>query len=342
VELTDTTAQLLARVRDLAAATAGTDCTRLTAVVPGIDSAALAELLQSTSRLTLNFHPDRLSPLGHSVAEGFLQLGRYLPQSVTGLSSGSRSAIPGGERFRWEDAFFGLTADSSRDDRPVYGTLDVTNDPFGGGPRFGSCFIVLHEDCLERTTFCVGDSHLNPQDVGTSDQFAGILAGFFEMVDATGLARNLTVPDLLAGLDSGFSDEPARDLDHYIEAQIHGPVDFERDVVAIVADPSFRGTPTETALQACGERWGLDIRWHPGSVLAVDDVPNDFRGPTMQSLAQTVAKGGLLTAAAIGRALTDVAIPPPMADGDPPESPLQQHKYLWHCLLRFGREHATT
>ena len=36
-------------------------------------------------------------------------------------------------------------------------------------------------------------------------------------------------------------------LDDYIEAQVHGPVRLDRDVEALVLDPSFRDTDVEQA-----------------------------------------------------------------------------------------------
>ena len=64
-------------------------------------------------RLTLNFHPDRICRHGMTVAEGLLTSGRYQSQWVTGLSAGSRSAIAGGERQRFERQLFDGAYDSA-------------------------------------------------------------------------------------------------------------------------------------------------------------------------------------------------------------------------------------
>ena len=113
------------------------------------------------------------------MAHGLLLRGEYVPQSETGLSNGGRF-VPGGERTGWETRLF---PDAYRDDRilrPVYGALDVTSDPLGGSPRFGSCFAVLADHCFDRATLCVGDSHVGPRDVGTLASPLSILAGLLE------------------------------------------------------------------------------------------------------------------------------------------------------------------
>jgi hypothetical protein len=70
------------------------------------------------------FHPDRFDFKGTTVAEALLKEGVYRNQFETGLSSGSMSAFPGGERDRWENTLFagayhvqGVTGS----ERPKYG-----------------------------------------------------------------------------------------------------------------------------------------------------------------------------------------------------------------------------
>ncbi len=305
-----------------------------------IDFEAELQLLSEVrrhSRITLNFHPDRVDQDGNSVAEGMLKTGRYRPQSETGISNGGRSAVPGGDRTRWEQLLFDAVYDNDQDhtdvkSRPVYGSLDVTRDPHGGSPRFGSSYVVLEDACFDRSTFCVGDSHSGPVDVGTVDCFAGVLAGLFEQgVAGEGLDRSLTVEDLRRIIaDCGRAPLPA---------QIHGGVAIGNDVSEIILDPSFAQTRVADRVRQASERFGFGLRFHCGSELLVDEVPNDFRGPTMRALAALVAGDrGIVDAATIGRMANLVPFTPPTPQGDPPESRRQQYKYLWHCLLRFGRD----
>ncbi|MEZ5375966.1 MAG: DUF3626 domain-containing protein [Acidimicrobiales bacterium] len=301
---------------------------------------AATEHLFANSRLTLNFHPDRRDSLGRTVAAGLLSDGRYRSQFETGISNGGRFAVPGGDRTRWESALFDDAYDNGTLSRPVYGALDPFGDSYGGAPRFGSSFVVLESHCLARATFCVGDSHSEPVDIGTLREPLSILAGAFDRCSTgTGFGRGLTVDRLLTALGKRSSDSlSARELDSYIEAQIHGSVDFERDVQAIVLDPSFRGSAVERDLTLASERFGFAIGWNEGSEVRPEQIPPEFRGGDMLDLARATARpDGLLDAAAIGTAIANVPFTAPSIEGDPEASPRQRYKKLWHCCLKFGR-----
>ena len=271
---------------------------RWAAVVGAGDARALGrgpDGFAAAGRVTLNFHPDRITRSGTTVAAGLLADGRYRSQWVTGISNGSRSAFAGGDRHGFEQALFGDAyegSDPAAAELPVYGALDLLGDPHGGSPRFGSCFVVLRAPVLTRTTLCVGDSHIGPRDVGTVDAPWCVLAGLAEQSAATTLLdRPLGVGDLVALLGG---DPPTasirrsaaiRTLDGYVEAQVHGGVDLASDVEAIVVDPSFAGTDVERDLALAADRHGFELRRNPGSELAIDDVPADFRRPSMPALA---------------------------------------------------------
>ncbi|MEQ1698619.1 MAG: DUF3626 domain-containing protein [Ilumatobacteraceae bacterium] len=311
----------------------------------GVDSAEVwADRLRIVGRLTVNFHPDRIGRHGRSAAAGLLADGAYRSQWATGTSSGSRSALHGGERHRFEREFFAGAyddVDAESDELPVYGAFDLLVDDHGGSPRFGSGFLVLRSHVRGRTTMCLGDTHAAPQDVGTFDEPWSILAGLAEQAARGNLLdRRLDVGTLLATLEGQRPARSAgRDLDGYIEIQVHGGVDLAEDVEAIVLDPSFRGTDVDRDLAAAAARGGFELAWHRGSELAVDDVPDDFRGPTMPGLARRVAgPSGVVDARAIGLAAATHGYGEPTPLGDPPESPLQQLKYLWHTLLHHGHD----
>ncbi len=305
-------------------------------------TAALAEAamaaIRSNARLTLNFHPDRRDSLGRTVAAGLASDGRYRSQFETGISNGQRTAVPGGDRDQWEAHLFDRVYSSSALVRPVYGALDLFHDSFGGAPRFGSCFVVLAPACLDRATFTVGDSHLGPTDVGTLSCLTSIVAGAVdECAGGLGFGRQLSVDILFERLASPTSQPSARELDRYVEAQVHGGIDLARDVVAIVADPSFAGTEVERDLSDAAHRYGFELGWHEGSEVHPGDIDPRFRGPNIAELAHRVARpDGVVDAAAIGRALDYLDFTPPSLSGDPEGSPLQTFKKLWHCCLHFG------
>jgi hypothetical protein len=292
----------------------------------------------------LNFQPDRVTASNSTVSAGLLEDGRYRSQWVTGISNGSRSAVAGGDRHGFERALFDGAYDAvdpATYEFPVYGALDLLQDPHGGSPRFGSSYVVLASHVRRRTTLCVGDSHLGPRDVGTFDAPWSLLAGLAEQAAARSLLdRALGLDDFFRVLDGRIpSLTPSRCLDGYVEAQVHGGIDLARDVEAIVLDPSFAGTDTDRDITTAARRYGFAIGWHGGSALAVGDVPSDFRGPSMPGLARRVAgPDGVVDALSIGRAARRVPLDGPLPGGDPRESDLQQLKYLWHTLLAHGQD----
>lgn len=111
-------------------------------------------------------------------------------------------------------------------------------------------------------------------------------------------------------------------LDGHIEAQIHGPVRFDRDVEALVLDPSYRGTAVEHA----AERLPCPVGWHPGFRLSVAELRRhpQYRGQAYVDLGAEIAHGGWITPRDIGNAANT--------------GRYARHdlKKVWHCLARFG------
>ena len=295
-------------------------------------------------RLTLNFHPDRLARSGLTAAAGLASEGSYKTQWVTGVSGGSRSAVRNGERQRFEHEFFAGAYDSvapSSGEHPVYGSFDMLFDEHGGSPRFGSSYLILAPHVRDRTTLCLGDSHVQPGDVGTFSEPSSICAGLAEQASRHDLLnRHLGTDVLLDALNGSYQLRRAsRDLDGYVEIQVHGGISLRDDVEAIVLDPSFRGTDVDRDLTNAAKLYGCKLSWHVGSVLAVNSVPNDFRGPTMSAVARRVAgPEETISAHAIGLAASRERFDEPTPLGDSPDSILQQLKYLWHTLLAHGHD----
>ncbi len=282
--------------------------------VPGVVSAPI----------TVSFHPDRLLADGRTVVEHLVAQGRYRSQFETGISNGGLTAYPGGDRDRWEQRMFGGAYTGVTVDRPVYGGLNLAGWPDGASPRFGSCHLVLAPHMAERATFSHGDSVTEPSVVGTADTFGGIWAALRDSVARTGSACGLAAssPDAWVAALAEPRTAAGRAVDDYVEAQIHGGVDLAADVTAVVADPSFAGTPVGAGLAGLAPR----LTWHPGFELAPDEFPADLRGPLVPPLARRLG-GDVLDAAAIGR-----------ATGEDP----QLIKYLWHILVLRGRPAGTS
>jgi GNAT superfamily N-acetyltransferase len=219
----------------------------------------------------------------------------------------------------------------------------------GPSPRFGSCYLLLEPEVSQRCTFTYLDSHRQPPQRGTHQELDDILAALLSDVFSYGCAlgaRNLSVPQLLRHLTANLPRSacvarnltPARALDQYIEAQVHGEVRLDRDVELLVADPSFQGTAIGESLQQIATTYRFALRWHAGFSLPLDRVPSDFRGPTMPSLARHIATGNDLDASMIGPAVMELRRnPQAWSDRGGSLQVLQELKLLWHVLVKYGQ-----
>ncbi|MBT2408665.1 MULTISPECIES: DUF3626 domain-containing protein [unclassified Streptomyces] len=229
--------------------------------------------VEPTLRVTLNFHPDRLTH-GRPILEALAEGGVYLSQFVTGTSNGGLTAYAGGDRWRWESRIFnGAYDDAAAQERPVYGALNFRGKPVGAAPRFGSAHFRLTPQTLARTTFCYPDSFLEPSDFGTADRLGLIELALADRQDA---------------------------LDDYIEAQVHGPVRLDRDVEALVLDPCYQGT----AIEEAARRLPCPVAWHPGFRLTVEELRlhTAYRGQEYVDLGARIALGGRLDPRIVGDA----------------------------------------
>ena len=290
--------------------------------------------------ITVSFHPDRLLADGRTVAERLVLDARYRSQFETGISNGGLTAFPGGDREVWEQRMFGgAYPPSVAVDRPVYGGLNLAGHCDGASPRFGSCFLRLDPAMSARATFSHGDSVTEPTVVGTADAFGGIWAALLSSVARTGSALGLRASSPAAWVQAlaVARAEPGRCLDDYVEAQVHGGLPLGAGVTAVVADPSFAGTPTGALLAELAP----ELRWHPGFVLGPDEFGEELRGPVAPVLAAFVASrygADHVDAALVGRAARSVVREPAeWARFGPPAEVLQQLKYLWHILVLRGR-----
>jgi hypothetical protein len=310
--------------------------------------------IKRRARVALHFHPDRPDVQGQTVAQALLRDGLYRSQFETGLSNGGLSAHPGGRRDLCEQLLFGGAYHSSgatHAERPKYGSLSLLRHADGPSPRFGSCYFVLAAAVSERCTFTYLDSHEGATEQGTLGEFDDVFAALLRSVfcHEIGLGESgLTVPSLIHRLRhdlslplSDVSRLPVvRNLNHYIEAQVHGDLALDQDVDALVADPSFRDTETGRVLADICRHYDVELHWHPGFLLSCDKVPRDFRGATMPSLAERVAQSGTIHASAIGAAVTDLrANPGAWVDRGSLDDVLQELKLLWHVLVKYGTQH---
>ena len=302
-------------------------------------------------RIAIHFHPDRLTPDSLTVAESILSSASYKSQFETFLSSGKLSPNMGGPRDRWENRMFGdsyVGLDVSVSDRPKYGAFNLMLLPDGPCPRFGSCHFILSPRILKRCTFTYLDSYLEPKERGTIDNFediiSSLLADSFEREFVLGeneIRPGKLIKHLKDNLKNPFEDPSskpaARNLDFYIEAQIHGDINLSTDVDILVYDPSFIGTETGENLKKICERFDIDSYSHCGFSMKSENFPDNFRGPKMPSLATRVASSGIINAKLIGDAAAELASKAEIwSDRGTSEEILQELKLLWHVLVKYG------
>lgn len=308
--------------------------------------------MKQHAKVALHFHPDRLNPIKKSIAEALLEEGVYKSQFETLLSNGSVSAYPGGQRDIWEEKLFGgayQIEGTVNAERPKYGALNLMLHPDGPAPRFGSCYFLLQPHVSERCTYTYLDSHQEPKEKGTYEQFDMILAALLKdaFLNDNAIGEKVLTPGKL--IDHMLnklrlpltdpSDQLAnRNLNHYVEAQIHGNISLKEDVEALVADPSFKGSFIGEKLEQLCRFYGIELYWHMGFMLAIEDVPSNFRGPTMPSLAERIAENGVIHARIIGTAAADVVRnSDSWRDRGSAKDVLQELKLLWHVLVRYGK-----
>lgn len=247
-------------------------------------------------RVTLHFHPDRLVA-GTPILEQMARDGVYRSQFETGTSNGGLTAHPDGDRWRWESRIFAAAYDDGpAAARPKYGSLNFRQRPAGGSPRFGSAHLRLAAHTLPRTTFCYPDSFHEPQDFGVASKLSTLIT--------------------LAEAD----DQDL--LDDYIEAHVHGMIDLNRDVEALVLDPCYR----DTLVHAAAGKLACPVEWHGGFTLATAELRRHpgYRGPEYVALGLALARDGVLDPGVIGNASRTGRFD-------------EQHlKRVWHYLARFG------
>jgi len=248
-------------------------------------------------RVTLNFHPDRLTREGLPILDALARDGLYRSQFETGTSNGGLTAYRGGDRWSWESRIFGTAYDESlAASRPKYGSLNFRDRPVGGSPRFGSAHLRLRPATLARTTFCYPDSVLEPTNFGVASAAMPLI----ELAEA----------------------DNADALDDYVEAQVHGTVRVNEDVEALVLDPCFRHTEVESA----ATRLGCPVEWHGGFELTIAVLSQHpgYRGGQFVRLGLELAQDGLLNPRIIGAAVRTGRYDQ------------QDLKRVWHYVARFG------
>ena len=106
---------------------------------------------------------------------------------------------------------------------------------------------------------------------------------------------------------------------------------------------SFVGTHTENILRQLCDTYDIELVYHRGFRLAVDEVPADFRGPRMPQLARRIVGDGEFDVTHIGEAAASLHNhPETWSDWGTYDETLQHLKQLWHVLVQYGRPNTVS
>lgn len=302
---------------------------------------AFDEKIFEKASINIHFHPDRISSNNLKIIDGLIESGEYKNQFQTKTSSGSLTAKNGGDRDIWENKLFNNFYGSNIEQRPKYGSLNLTYTSDGASPRFGSCFFVTTPEVKQRSTFTYGDSYLLPKERGIAKNLTQIYSKLYEDVFIRNTALGFQysclkdfIEQTTKSIESDILfDRNTHNLDFYIEAQIHGKIDLKKDISSLVVDYSFKGTELENQFMILCERYDISLIWNLGYELKSTGIPNNFRGVETQSFAKKVTENEVINAYIIGKALTSQNIKTEYEEFEL----LQLAKYLWHCLVKFGK-----
>jgi hypothetical protein len=297
--------------------------------------------------VTLNFHPDRFSSNGKTVIENLLEQGQYHGQFRTGTTNGGKTAFIGGDRFLWEQRIFCNAYPDNSLDRPKYGALNILKYIDGASVRFGSCYLTLKKERIDRCTFAYGDSSTNPTTLCTRDTFVCVLADLFRDVQNHGKLLNQIVSSVQETLAILLNKNNrikviGRNLDYCIETHIHGDVWLKDDVDSFYMDESFQETEFAPIADELCHKYGIKLEWISKRQIEVEEIGDLFRGPMIPPLAKKIDmllghNQGIMNAALLGEASRESELnPEKWNDMGNKFEVFQYIKQLWHTIGYFG------
>ena len=269
----------------------------LTAASVNADIDLLTKKLLYDCDVTINFHPDRFSNNGKLIIENLLTDGEYHNQYKTGTSNGGL----GGNRDSWENRLFkGAYHDGNTKmaDRPKYGALNIHNYIDGAAARFGSCYFTVKSPVVERCTFAFGDSSTDPDVMGTSKHFYGILNALLQRVADTGKLlekENYTVKqavEYIFSMQKNRMNGIGKNLDICIETHIHGKLSLLDDIESLYIDEFYLSTDIGKIITAISERYDIKLYYIPKRqfhISKIDDEDWHWKGvPLTRTLADRI------------------------------------------------------
>lgn len=298
-------------------------------------------------KVTINFHPDRLSSNGKLIIKNMITDGKYLNQFQTGTTNGGRTAYFGGERFLWEEKIFGGIYPKDTQFRPKYGALNIFNYIDGATSRFGSCYFTLNNRALERCTFSYGDSYNNPEILCSNKSFYGILYGMLTEVIKNEKfldIKNCCVDEFINTMLSIdiIKEKIGRNLDNYIEVHIHGDISLEEDIESLYLDEAFKKSIIQDYAEVLASKYSIKLKWIPKRQIKIEDIDDEFRGDKMKPLSYRINNmfgdnSGYIDALQLGKAsCSSITSKEVWSDFGSEDELFIYFKQLWHILAFYG------
>ncbi|MFH2204547.1 MAG: DUF3626 domain-containing protein [Elusimicrobiota bacterium] len=208
------------------------------------------------AELTINFDPNMKLPDGRSIIDGFMADGVYKNYAQTGVTQG----IATKQRAVAEDKMFEGLAGAAPEKRPKYASVNVTEDPAGGAPRYSDyskgekgVYFVLKDGLKRRATLTARD---------TLDNMGTVPVGTFD--NAAYALNDMPRENLLELFRwvAGGRVGPRPDVRTNPEVQIFDEVRLKDDVERMAAHRAYRGTPAEGGIRALAGQLGLRLVWY--------------------------------------------------------------------------------
>ena len=189
--------------------------------------------LENLHHYIVNYAPIIIHMHVNTHMKFFVKDTHYRNQFETRMSSGSLSEC---SRTNWEDRMFDRKHSAATPfERVKYGTINFTNDPHGVRccSGYGQSYFLLKSHVRNRCTVTDMDSSSSTAAIGTFQFCYHIL-------------NKLSDQELRAAFDGSKGNEIVSSMiGTYKEIQIHGPVEFKRDIERVylskgeLTDPSF-------------------------------------------------------------------------------------------------------
>ncbi len=198
--------------------------------------------LRHSAPIVIHFRPE-------SVLEKFLDDTCYRNLFEIGTGGGCTDKTT---RAGWESSrFMNLYDGSVPFERPKYGSMNTLNHPGGTPARsYGPGYMVLQDHVRIRCTMTPGDSS-SSATVGSPDYCLHVADSFTEneMLSVCKIARN-ELPYGKYGHET------------YREVQIHGELNFARDISRMVLPSSYIGTQYETLANKFVATNDVEFEWY--------------------------------------------------------------------------------